>query len=73
VPSVTLVLGRVKDVHVRNSVLQPDGLRVDPAKLRPISRISGVTYARLGEGFDLKRPEWGDVKQILEAQRSSLE
>jgi len=70
-PSATLVLGRVKYVHVRNSVLRPDGLRADPEKLRPISRISGVTYARLGEGFDLKRPEWGDIKQILEAQRSS--
>jgi len=70
-PSATLVLGRVKYVHVRNSVLRPDGLRADPAKLRPISRISGMTYARLGEGFDLKRPEWGDIKQILEAQRSS--
>jgi len=73
VPSATLVLGRVKYVHVRNSVLRPDELRADPAKLRPISRISGVTYARLGEGFDLKRPEWSDVKPILEAQRSSLE
>jgi hypothetical protein len=63
----------VKYVHVRNAVLRPDGLRANPAKLRPISRISGVTYARLGEGFDLKRPEWSDVKQILDAQRSSLE
>jgi len=73
VPSATLVLGRVRYVHVRNSVLRPDGLRADPAKLRPVSRISGATYARLGEGFDLRRPEWGDIKQILEAQRSSPE
>jgi hypothetical protein len=63
----------VRYVHVRNSVLRPDGLRADPAKLRPVSRIRGATYARLGEGFDLKRPEWDNVKQILEAQRSSLE
>ncbi|KAI9509497.1 hypothetical protein F5148DRAFT_749520 [Russula earlei] len=73
VPSATLVLGRVKYVHVRNSVLRPDGLQADPAKLRPISRISGVTYARLGEGFDMKRPEWSDVKSILEEQRSCPE
>jgi hypothetical protein len=72
-PSATLVLGRVKYVHVRNAVLRSNGLSADPAKLRPISRISGMTYARLGEGFDLKRPEWSDVKQILDAQRSSLE
>jgi len=72
-PSATLVLGRVKYVHVRNAVLRSNGLSADPAKLRPISRISGMTYARLGEGFDLKRPEWSDVKQILDTQRSSLE
>jgi hypothetical protein len=55
-------------VHIRHSVLQPDGLQADPAKLRPISRISGKTYARLGEGFDLKRPEWNDGKQVLKAK-----
>ncbi|KAH9176579.1 hypothetical protein EDB89DRAFT_1845733 [Lactarius sanguifluus] len=68
IPSATLVLGRVRYIHVRNSVLQPDGLRANPAKLRPVSRISGSTYARLGEGFDLQRPEWSDVKRVLEAK-----
>ncbi|KAH9013746.1 hypothetical protein EDB85DRAFT_1899577 [Lactarius pseudohatsudake] len=68
IPSATLVLGRVRYVHVRNSVLQPDGLRANPAKLRPVSRISGLTYARLGEGFNLQRPEWSDVKRVLEAK-----
>ena len=71
VPSATLVLGRVRYVHVRNSVLQPDGLRADPAKLRPISRIGGPTYARLGEGFNLHKPEWSDVKRVLEATSSN--
>jgi len=71
VPSATLVLGRVKYMHVRNSVLRPDGLQADPTKLRPISRISGLTYARVGEGFDLKRPEWDDVKQVLKAKLES--
>ncbi|KAI9461284.1 hypothetical protein BJY52DRAFT_1203545 [Lactarius psammicola] len=66
VPSATLVLGRVRYIHVRNSVLQPDGLRANPAKLRP-------TYARLGEGFNLQRPEWSDVKRVLEAKPSSNE
>ncbi|KAF8263499.1 hypothetical protein EI94DRAFT_1596845 [Lactarius quietus] len=70
VPSATLVLGRVRYVHVRHSVLQADGLRANPAKLRPISRISGLTYARLGEGFNLQRPEWSDVKGVLEAKHS---
>jgi flavin reductase (DIM6/NTAB) family NADH-FMN oxidoreductase RutF len=73
VPSATLVLGRVKYMHVRHSVLRSDGLRADPAKLRAISRLGSTTYGRVSEGFDLKKPEWDEVKQILEAQRSSRE
>jgi len=71
VPSATLVLGRVKYIHVRNSVLESDGLRADPAKLRTVSRLGGATYGRLCEGFDLKRPKWEEVRSILEAQRLS--
>lgn len=73
VPSATLVLGRVKYIHVRNSVLRSDGLRADPAKLRAVSRLGSKTYGRLGEGFDLKKPEWDEVRPILEAERSSRE
>jgi len=69
VPSATLVLGRVKYIHVRHSVLRSDGLRADPAKLRAVSRLGGATYGRLSEGFDLKRPKWDEVRPILEAQR----
>ncbi len=72
-PSATLVLGRVKYIHTRNSVLRSDGLRADPAKLRAVSRLGRTSYGRLSEGFDLKRPEWEEVRPILEAQRSSLE
>ncbi|KAI0268681.1 hypothetical protein BC834DRAFT_821058 [Gloeopeniophorella convolvens] len=69
-PSTTLVLSRVKCAHVRHSVLQSDGLRIDPSKLRVVSRLGGLTYARVGEGFNLKRPAWNDVKQALEDRRS---
>ncbi|KAI0000381.1 hypothetical protein BJV77DRAFT_1058007 [Russula vinacea] len=60
VPSATLVLGRVKYMHIRHS-------------LRAISRLGSTTYGRVSEGFDLKKPEWDEVKQILETQRSSPE
>jgi hypothetical protein len=73
VPSATLVLGRVKYIHVRTTVLRPDGLRADPAKLRAVSRLGSKTYGRLSEGFDLKKPEWDEVRPILEAQRLSRE
>ncbi|KAF8967834.1 hypothetical protein BDZ97DRAFT_1976813 [Flammula alnicola] len=61
-PSTTVVLGLIKKIHVRESVLNEDGVTVNPAKLRPIARLGGTTYARLLEGFDLPRPSWKAIK-----------
>ena len=55
----TLILGRVKMIHVRHSVLNDKGT-VDADKLRPVSRLGGVTYGRLGDTFDLPRPSWNE-------------
>jgi hypothetical protein len=41
--------------------------------LRVVSRLGSKTYGRLGEGVDLKKPEWDEVRPIFEAQRSSRE
>ncbi|KAH7888570.1 hypothetical protein F5I97DRAFT_1925092 [Phlebopus sp. FC_14] len=60
----TLVLGLIKRVHVRKSVLTDHGT-IDPAKLRAVSRLGGTTYARIGEGFDLGRPSWNAIEQCL--------
>lgn len=68
VPSATLVLGRVKYIHVRNTVLRSDGLRADPAMLRAVSRLGSKTYGRLGEGFELKKPEWDEVRPQLSSR-----
>ncbi|KAL0571154.1 hypothetical protein V5O48_010809 [Marasmius crinis-equi] len=54
----TLVLGLIKQVHIRESVLSPDGSEVDPALLRPVARLGGVTYSRLTHGFDVPRLSW---------------
>ncbi|KAK7053350.1 hypothetical protein VNI00_003976 [Paramarasmius palmivorus] len=54
----TLVLGLIKQVHVRESVLSEDGLQADPAQLRPIARMGGLSYSRLTEGFDIPRVSW---------------
>ena len=59
------MLGYIKHVHVRNSVLTASGKVVDPAKLRPVARLSGGTYARLGDGFDLERPSWKAFKDRI--------
>ena len=61
----TLVLGLIKQVHVRNAVLTEDGSAVDPAKLRAVARLGGSTYARVLEGFDLDRPSWKVYKEKL--------
>lgn len=66
----TLVLGLIKRVHTRNSVLTADGSSVDPHKLKVVSRLGGPTYATVGreETFDLKRPSWKRMKEQLEAK-----
>ncbi|TFK74595.1 hypothetical protein BDN72DRAFT_759620 [Pluteus cervinus] len=65
--TTTLVLGRIKQLHVRNSVLSEDGHSIDPAKLRPISRLGGTKYGRLLEGFSLPRVSWKASKEAYEA------
>jgi len=64
-PSTTLVLGLVKLIHVRKDVLDAREC-VDPAKFRAISRVGGICYARVGEGFDLPRDQWSKVGEDIE-------
>ncbi|KIP08477.1 hypothetical protein PHLGIDRAFT_69297, partial [Phlebiopsis gigantea 11061_1 CR5-6] len=54
----TLVLGLIKQIHVRRAVLTTDGSAADPAKLRAVARLGGSTYAQVLGGFDLPRPSW---------------
>jgi hypothetical protein len=61
-----LVLGLIKKVHVREGFLREDGLTLDPAKLRPVARLGGVTYARMVEGFDVARVSWKATKGVYE-------
>jgi flavin reductase (DIM6/NTAB) family NADH-FMN oxidoreductase RutF len=58
--AATLILGAVKCIHVRKAVLNERGV-VDPAKFKPIGRMGGTTYVRLGDAFDLARGSWSDV------------
>ncbi|KAJ3802967.1 hypothetical protein GGU11DRAFT_763368 [Lentinula aff. detonsa] len=58
----SLVLGLIKQVHVKESVLAENGLVLDPAKLRPVARLGGNTYARLTDTFDVPRPAWEKIR-----------
>ncbi|PPQ79951.1 hypothetical protein CVT25_003023 [Psilocybe cyanescens] len=60
--TVTVILGLIKKMHVREAVLNEDGITVDPAKLRPIARLGRTTYGRLLEGFDLPRLSWKAIR-----------
>lgn len=53
-------------IHARNAILTPDGNLVDPEKACFVSRLGGNTYARIGEGFDIPRPSWKNIKSEVE-------
>ena len=75
------MIGLIKLIHVRNDVLiteanasahstagsTPRAMTVDPIKLRAISRMGGITYGRVGAGFEIPRPAWEHVKDDYEA------
>ena len=53
-------------IHVRNSVLNEKGI-VDPGKLRPVARLGGLTYGRIGDSFELPRMSWKKEKDAVES------
>jgi len=54
VAGTALILGRVLLYHVRDDLLEGGG--VDPSRLRPVARLGGELYSRLGEIFEKPRP-----------------
>ncbi|KAI0093389.1 hypothetical protein BDY19DRAFT_923490 [Irpex rosettiformis] len=74
-PTNTLILGLIKQVHVRKAVLSQTEDTVDAAKLRPVARLGGNTYVRLGDTFELGRPSWrawqDKVKKMHEEKKGS--
>ena len=52
----SVVFGRIVHIHVVDELL--DGTRIDAAKLRPLARLGGPTYAGLAEIFALERPTY---------------
>lgn len=50
----SLVLGRVVQLHVSPDVYQEG--KIITAKLKPVARLAGSSYARVTDTFDLERP-----------------
>lgn len=69
-PTTTVVLGLIQKIHVRKFVLNDDGMTIDPAKLRPIGRLGGSTYARVLEGFDLPRISWKAIQDEYQSLKN---
>lgn len=54
-PNVDLLIGKVVAYHI-NEDLYSEG-RIDSKRLKPISRLAGNNYAKLGEQFEIERPQ----------------
>ncbi|KAJ7868630.1 hypothetical protein B0H14DRAFT_312598 [Mycena olivaceomarginata] len=68
-----LILGTVTRIHIRNAVLNEEKGVVDTAKLRPIGRLSGNSYVKIKDGFQIPQPTWAqDKEEIEEKLKSSL-
>lgn len=54
-PNTDLLIGRIVRIHVDESIYENG--RINAEVLKPVSRLAGTNYARLGEMFSLKRPD----------------
>ena len=60
-PHQTVVIGRVRAVHVEDRfVLNPDRAHIDTPALHLVGRSYGSTYVRSSDTFELPRPKWSE-------------
>ncbi|MNG25663.1 hypothetical protein D3C84_1105490 [compost metagenome] len=54
-PAADLLIGRVVYFHIDDNLINNG--HIDPHKVKPVSRLAGSSYAKLGELFILDRPQ----------------
>lgn len=54
-PGADLLIGRIVRIHVDEAIYKEGRINAD--LLKPVSRLAGTNYAKLGEVFSLKRPD----------------
>ena len=66
----TGVLAIVEGVRfwVREDAINEDRNIIDPAILRPVSRLGGIMYGRTVEGVEIPRPDWGSNQEFAEKE-----
>lgn len=63
-PGRHLVLGKILTMHVRDGLLDLDNYYIDTDKYKPVGRMFGRYYVRLGDYFDLAVPSYEDWRSI---------
>lgn len=53
---VLSMLTRMQKFWVREDGLNEQKNLIDPAVMKPIARLGGISYARITEGFEIPRP-----------------
>ncbi|MHA6531838.1 flavin reductase family protein [Paenibacillus sp. BAC0078] len=51
-----MIIGEVLGFYVEDELIHNG--RIDAAKLKPVSRLAGATYAAIGRTFDMDRPQY---------------
>jgi len=54
---------------VREDAIDEQGVLVDPAVLKPISRLGGIAYGRTTQAFELPRPDYDEAMQDAEVAK----
>lgn len=54
---------------VREDAIDAQGVLIDPAVLKPVSRLGGITYARTTQAFELPRPDYNEVTKDPEVEK----
>lgn len=73
--SSTVLLGQISLFHVRDDIVDPVSLTIDEAKLHPVARMGGITYARATSTFEIPRPSWKaeegteEMRKVLEGEK----
>lgn len=51
-----LVIAEGLTFHVREDVINEENSQLDVSKLKPVSRLGGITYGRTIEGYENQGP-----------------
>jgi flavin reductase (DIM6/NTAB) family NADH-FMN oxidoreductase RutF len=65
-----LALGEIVWVHARPGIVDPARMYVDLAAYKPVARLFGNLYARLGEKFTLVRQSYAEWQTSLNGGRA---